>query len=76
MFQAGQGLTPLPEDLMMRGLLWTEQYFPEDWFDQDQDKMGESVQDITKCRNARLLKLGYKLSQVMFARSYRDVHFG
>ena len=76
MFEAGQGLTPLPEDLMMRGLLWTEQYFPEDCFYQDQDKRGDRERDIIKCRDARLLKLGFKLSQVMFAQSYRDVRFG
>jgi hypothetical protein len=76
MFEAGQGLTPLPEDLMMRGLLWTEQYFPEDWFYQDQDKRGDRERDIIKCRDARLLKLGFKLSQVTFAQSYRDVRFG
>lgn len=64
MFRAEQGLTPLPEDLMMRGLLWTAQYFPKDWFDHDQEKRGESERDITKRRNTRLLKLGYKLSQV------------
>lgn len=51
MFQAEQGLTPLPEDLMMRGLLWTEQYFPEDWFDQDHDKREKANETL---RNAAI----------------------
>lgn len=55
----------LPEDLIMRGLLWTKQYFPENWF--DQDEVEEYLQDTTERRNLRLLRLGFKLSQVKLA---------
>jgi hypothetical protein len=64
-FHNEQGLKPLPEDLIMRGLLWTKQYFPENWF--DQDEVEEDLQNITERRNLRLLRLGFKLSQVKLA---------
>jgi hypothetical protein len=64
-FHNEQDLKLLPEDLMMRGLLWTKQYFPENWF--DQDEVEEDPQNITERRNLRLLRLGFKLSQVKLA---------
>ncbi|PVH80815.1 hypothetical protein DL98DRAFT_366408, partial [Cadophora sp. DSE1049] len=60
---------PLPEDFAMRGLLWAEGYFPEEWFGDDKiDGDGEleeyfEVASMTASRKERILWLAKKLSK-------------
>lgn len=58
------GHWPLPEDWIVRGLLWTEKLFPVDWFsnDNDEDKTSLEFPSMTKDRAERVLWLGNNLA--------------
>jgi hypothetical protein len=58
---------PLPEDFAQRGLLWTEKYFPADWFNNDKlddDEKYFEVPSMTDIRKERCLWIGVQLSGV------------
>lgn len=58
------GGNPLPEDYMIRGLVWAQWYFPENWFSNIEDDDGSrSIEDDIKRHNrvARVLYLGMVL---------------
>jgi hypothetical protein len=59
---------PLPEDFLLRGMIFTQTYFPSDWFHGahlDDDRTLE-YQSTVHRRGERLMWIGYKLSQVCF----------
>jgi hypothetical protein len=55
---------PLPEDYLVRGLIWAQDYFPKKWFEREHD--GEEryleLASTVKNRMYRVLRLGYQLS--------------
>ena len=55
---------PLPEDFAMRGFLWTETYFPPDWFSHQEfyDEQYTEVASMTEERKERVLWLGARLA--------------
>ena len=77
---SGTEQRPLPEDFAMRGLFWTDSYFPDDWFTHnkiDFDIIMSGFNWVTKsvCREDRLLHLGYLLCQ-SFAPLFYDPDTG
>jgi hypothetical protein len=59
---------PLPEDYLVRGLIWTHKHFPERWFERgNDDDDGERYLELAstvKSRMERVLRLGHELSSV------------
>jgi hypothetical protein len=57
---------PLPEDYLIRGLIWAEEYLPEDWFNKKQDEEDRYLElpSTARIRSERVLRLGYRLSLV------------
>lgn len=56
---------PLPEDYAMRGLLYSEGYFPEDWFSNDkidEDEKYFELASMEEIRRERVLWLGHKIA--------------
>uniref|UniRef100_A0A0D2Y886 DNA/RNA-binding domain-containing protein n=1 Tax=Fusarium oxysporum (strain Fo5176) TaxID=660025 RepID=A0A0D2Y886_FUSOF len=56
---------PLPEDFAMRGLLYAEDYFPNDWFNNDkieEDEKYFELPSVTEERKDRILSLGYSIA--------------
>ncbi|KAK3371963.1 hypothetical protein B0H63DRAFT_453344 [Podospora didyma] len=58
---------PLPEDYAMRGLLWTDKYFPDTWFSNDNDKIDDDekyfeVASMSEDRKERALFLGCRIA--------------
>ncbi|KAM5518173.1 hypothetical protein FOXYSP1_08958 [Fusarium oxysporum f. sp. phaseoli] len=56
---------PLPEDFAMRGLLYAEDYFPNDWFSNDkidEDEKYFELPSVSEERKDRILSLGYKIA--------------
>ncbi|KAF2675462.1 hypothetical protein BT63DRAFT_450451 [Microthyrium microscopicum] len=56
---------PLPEDYLLRGMMFTQTYYPKDWFDEvdvDEVRMIEHA-STEKRREERLLWIGYKFAQ-------------
>jgi hypothetical protein len=57
---------PLPEDYLVRGLIWAHGYFPRKWFEREQD--GEEryleLASTVKSRMERVLRLGYALASI------------
>ncbi|KAK8863172.1 hypothetical protein PGQ11_009407 [Apiospora arundinis] len=57
---------PLPEDFALRGLLWAENYFPSDWFSNDNiddDEKHFEVASMTDERKERILWLGVSIAR-------------
>jgi hypothetical protein len=57
---------PLPEDYALRGLLFSEQLFPEDWFSNqkiDDDEKYFEKPSMANIRKERILWLGHKIAQ-------------
>ncbi|KAL1796719.1 hypothetical protein ACET3X_005259 [Alternaria dauci] len=56
---------PLPEDYLVRGLIWTQSYFPQTWFEREHDEEERYLElaSTVKNRMDRVLRLGYTLSQ-------------
>ncbi|RMI93887.1 hypothetical protein CDV36_016518, partial [Fusarium kuroshium] len=56
---------PLPEDFAMRGLIYTEDYYPHGWFDngniEGRDRYFE-LRSMTRERKDRLITLGYRIA--------------
>lgn len=57
---------PLPEDYLVRGLIWTEEYFPAKWFERDHDEEERYLElaSTVQRRTERALRIGYQLSTV------------
>ncbi|KAK8036846.1 hypothetical protein PG994_015343 [Apiospora phragmitis] len=57
---------PLPEDFALRGLLWTEKYFPSGWFSNDKiddDEKYFEVASMTDERKERILWLAVRIAR-------------
>ncbi|KAH6889937.1 hypothetical protein B0T10DRAFT_572113 [Thelonectria olida] len=56
---------PLPEDYAMRGLTYTESYFPADWFSNEIDESESYLEllSMTEERKERILYLGYEIAR-------------
>jgi hypothetical protein len=57
---------PLPEDYLVRGLIWAHNYFPKKWFEREHDEEERYLElaSTVKSRMGRVLRLGHKLSTV------------
>lgn len=57
---------PLPEDYLVRGLIWGEEYFPPNYFDKENDEEERYLElaSTAKRRSERVLRLGTQLSSV------------
>ncbi|KAF5025707.1 hypothetical protein F66182_2212 [Fusarium sp. NRRL 66182] len=56
---------PLPEDFAMRGLLYSEDYFPNEWFQNekiDEDEKYFELASMSEERKDRILSLGCKIA--------------
>ncbi|KAH7374273.1 hypothetical protein BKA66DRAFT_422608 [Pyrenochaeta sp. MPI-SDFR-AT-0127] len=55
---------PLPEDYLVRGLVWAQEYFPAKWFDREHDEEERYLElpSTVKSRMERVLRLGFQLS--------------
>jgi hypothetical protein len=62
---------PLPEDYLVRGLIWSQDYFPKKWFEREHDEEERYLElaSTVKNRMDRVLRLGYQLSKVSFLRA-------
>ncbi|KAK1724226.1 uncharacterized protein BDZ83DRAFT_579152 [Colletotrichum acutatum] len=57
---------PLPEDFALRGLLWTETYYPDEWFSKigaDTNKTGRLTSWMLQERMDRCLWLGCRIAK-------------
>ncbi|KAG9189254.1 hypothetical protein G6011_06122 [Alternaria panax] len=56
---------PLPEDYLVRGLIWTQNYFPQKWFEREHDEEERYLElaSTVKNRIERVLRLGYSISK-------------
>jgi hypothetical protein len=57
---------PLPEDYLIRGQIWSQWYFPQDWFAREHDEEDRYLElaSTIKSRTERVLHLGYHLATV------------
>lgn len=57
---------PLPEDYLIRGLIWAEEYLPVKWFEREHDEEDRYLElaSTAKRRADRVLRLGYRLATV------------
>lgn len=57
---------PLPEDYLIRGLIWAEEYLPATWFEGEHDEEDRYLElaSTAKRRTDRVLRLGHQLSTV------------
>jgi hypothetical protein len=57
---------PLPEDYLVRGLIWAHNYFPKKWFEREHDEEERYLElaSTVKSRMERVLRTGHKLSTV------------
>ncbi|KAI3565815.1 hypothetical protein IWW34DRAFT_641977 [Fusarium oxysporum f. sp. albedinis] len=56
---------PLPEDFAMRGLIYSEAYFPNDWFQNDSiddDERYFELPSASEERKDRIISLGYRIA--------------
>ncbi|KAF2477583.1 uncharacterized protein BDR25DRAFT_320839 [Lindgomyces ingoldianus] len=55
---------PLPEDYLIRGQIWSQSYFPENWFarEHDEEERYLELASTIKSRTERILHLGHHLS--------------
>jgi hypothetical protein len=57
---------PFPEDFAMRGLLWTDDLFPENWFTNekiDEEEKYHELASMTAQRKERVLYLGCRIAR-------------
>ncbi|KAK6956282.1 hypothetical protein Daesc_001557 [Daldinia eschscholtzii] len=57
---------PLPEDFAMKGLVWVDKYYPNDWFSNDKiddDEKYFEVASMTGDRKERILWLGCRIAK-------------
>jgi hypothetical protein len=72
-------LRPFPEDFAMRGLLWTEKYYPDQWFSNDKIDDEEKYLEfpsMTAERKERILWLACQLASSCKWLCYREREFG
>jgi hypothetical protein len=65
-----------PEDFAIRGLLWTENYFPRDWFTNDEIDEAEDFhypRSMTTARSDRILWLACRHSGTTSVRCSKDI---
>lgn len=57
---------PLPEDWLIRGLIWEEKYLPANWFSKefDEDDRYLELASTSRRRSIRILRLGRQVSSV------------
>ena len=57
---------PLPEDYLVRGLMWAHDYFPKKWFEREHDEEERYLElaSTVRCRMERVLRLGYQIAKV------------
>jgi hypothetical protein len=57
---------PLPEDYLVRGLIWAHDYFPREWFDREHDEEERYLEppSTDKNRAYRVLRLAYRMANV------------
>ncbi|KAJ4298131.1 hypothetical protein N0V90_006030 [Kalmusia sp. IMI 367209] len=62
---------PLPEDYLIRGQIWSQWYFPEDWFNREHDEEDRQMElaSTVRLRTERVLRLGFELATVSMLRS-------
>ncbi|RSL49327.1 hypothetical protein CEP53_009188 [Fusarium sp. AF-6] len=63
--EKGQLPRPLPEDFAMRGLIYSEDYFPQEWFKNDkidEDEKYFELGSMVEERKDRILTLGCKIA--------------
>ena len=63
--EKGQLPRPLPEDFAMRGLIYSEDYFPNEWFKNDkidEDEKYFELGSMVEERKDRILTLGCKIA--------------
>lgn len=55
---------PLPEDWLIRGLVWAQEYLPINWLarERDEEERYLELASTAKSRTERVLRLGYRLS--------------
>jgi hypothetical protein len=65
-FQENGNNIPLPEDYLLRGLTWSEGYFPPDWFSSSNPDEEEKLEleSTSKARAERVLWLGIQIASV------------
>lgn len=56
---------PLPEDYLIRGLVWSQGYFPKKWFERDHDEKERYLEHAStvRVRVWRVLRLAFQLAQ-------------
>ncbi|CBX97298.1 hypothetical protein LEMA_P104290.1 [Plenodomus lingam JN3] len=56
---------PLPEDYLVRGLIWAHDYYPRKWFEREHDEEERYLElaSTVKCRIERVLRLGFQLAK-------------
>ncbi|KAI4956588.1 hypothetical protein J4E91_000800 [Alternaria rosae] len=56
---------PLPEDYLVRGLIWADGYFPQTWFEREHDEEERYLElaSTVKNRMERVLRLGFSISK-------------
>jgi hypothetical protein len=59
---------PLPEDYLVRGLIWADDYLPKTWFEREHDEEERYLElaSTVKNRMERVLRLGYSIAKVSF----------
>lgn len=65
LWEKNQHPRPLPEDFAMRGLLYSEDYFPNGWFQSDkvdEDEKYFELPSMSEQRKDRIISLGHKLA--------------
>lgn len=63
--EKGDSHRPLPEDYAMRGLLWTDRYFPDNFFSyepQDDDEKYMELASFNEQRKERFLHVGCRIA--------------
>lgn len=62
----GRDELPLPEDYLVRGLVWAQEYLPANWLGRERDEEERYLElaSTAKGRTERVLRLGYRLSNV------------
>ena len=59
---------PLPEDYLLRGLIWTRNYFPSNWFETHMD-MEDRLLDSVSTSKLRVERIIWLAHQLCFVRS-------
>lgn len=57
-------VVPLPDDYWIRGHLWSEAYFPRNWFARERDEDDRYLEPAStiKCRADRIVRIGLQIS--------------